>query len=150
MSALNKILQAARSRAEQMKLPYSGALMPDEALAVLQQVSQSRLVDVRTSAEWQFVGGPEPAVRLEWKSWPGMVPNPHFLTQLRNQVDAEDVLLFLCRSGGRSHEAAALAAGNGFAECYNILEGFEGDLDDTQKRGGRNGWKARGLPWRQG
>lgn len=150
MSELNKILQTARARAEQMGLPYSGAVTPTEAQKILQGLSHSRLVDVRTAAEWQFVGGPPATVQIEWKSWPGMQPNPHFLAHLKQQVDHEDVLLFLCRTGGRSHEAAALAAAHGFAECYNVLEGFEGDKNAAGQRGVVSGWKASRLPWVQG
>lgn len=149
MSQVNEILQRARGRAEQLGLSYSGALTPDEAQAVREALPAAKLVDVRSHAEWQFVGAPTGAVKVEWKTWPGMAANPHFLEQLRHQVDSEDVLLFLCRSGARSHEAATLAAASGFSECYNILEGFEGDRDDTGHRGIVNGWKARGLSWSQ-
>ncbi|QNM96931.1 rhodanese-like domain-containing protein [Chitinimonas koreensis] len=150
MSLTNDILQRAQARAAQLGLPYSGALTPDEAHTLLAALPNARLVDVRTHAEWQFVGTPEGAVKVEWKSWPGMTPNPHFIDQLRHQVDAEHALFFLCRTGGRSHEAAALAASQGFAECYNVLEGFEGDRDEAGQRGRVNGWKARNLPWSQG
>ncbi|MDN3578085.1 rhodanese-like domain-containing protein [Chitinimonas viridis] len=150
MSLTNEILQRAHSRAEEMKLPYSGALTPEEAHTLLSTLPTCKLVDVRTSAEWQFVGTPLHAVKIEWKSWPGMAANPNFMEQLKNQVDTEDALLFLCRTGGRSHEAAALAAANGYSECYNVLEGFEGDRNDAGQRGQVNGWKARGLPWSQG
>ncbi|GAB3260072.1 rhodanese-like domain-containing protein [Chitinimonas naiadis] len=150
MSLTNEILQRARTRAEAQKLPYSGALTPEEAHTLLSTLPASKLVDVRTGAEWQFVGTPLNAVKIEWKSFPGMLANPNFLEQLKHQVDAEDALFFLCRTGGRSHEAAALAAANGFTECYNVLEGFEGDRDDHGQRGKINGWKARGLPWSQG
>ncbi|QDQ27237.1 rhodanese-like domain-containing protein [Chitinimonas arctica] len=149
MSQTNDILQRARVRAEQQGLAYSGALTPDEAHTLLANLPNSKLVDVRSHAEWQFVGTPANAVKIEWKTWPGMHPNPNFLEQLKHQLDAEEVLFFLCRTGGRSHEAAALAAANGYSECYNVLEGFEGDRDDAGQRGRLNGWKARGLPWNQ-
>lgn len=150
MSHTNDILQRARERAQTQHLPYSGALTPDEAHLLMAALPVAKLVDVRTAAEWQFVGTPPNAVTIEWKSWPGMVPNPNFLEQLKHQVDHEDVLLFLCRTGGRSHEAASLAAAHGFAECYNVLEGFEGDKNAAGQRGASNGWKGRGLPWSQG
>lgn len=150
MSHQNEILQRAHARAEQLNLPYSGALVPDEAFSLLQALPNARLVDVRTQAEWQFVGTPEQAVKVEWKSWPGMVANPHFLEQLGHQVDHEQLLFFLCRTGARSHDAATLAAAHGYAECYNILEGFEGERDGEGQRGKLNGWKGRGLPWSQG
>ncbi|MBV1774308.1 rhodanese-like domain-containing protein [Burkholderiaceae bacterium DAT-1] len=149
MSQLNDILQHARERATQSALPYSGAVTPEEAHALLTGLGAVRLVDVRSAAEWQFVGGPEQAVRIEWKSWPGMVPNPNFLEQLQHQVDKESVLLFLCRTGARSHDAAAAAAAHGFTECYNILEGFEGDKNADGQRGAVNGWQGRKLPWSQ-
>jgi rhodanese-related sulfurtransferase len=149
MSQAKIMLQKARERAQQLGLPYSGALTPDEAHELLGALPEAKLVDVRTSAEWQFVGTAPESVKVEWKSWPGMGLNPHFLEQLRHQVDSEAVLLFMCRTGGRSHEAAALAAENGFAECYNVLEGFEGDRDGAGQRGRANGWKGRGLPWSQ-
>ncbi|MFC4159877.1 rhodanese-like domain-containing protein [Chitinimonas lacunae] len=149
MSQVNEILQRARSRAEQLGLSYSGALTPDEAQTLREALPAAKLVDVRSHAEWQFVGHPTDAVKVEWKTWPGMASNPHFLEQLRHQVDPEDILMFMCRSGARSHEAAVLAAAHGFAECYNVLEGFEGDRDEAGQRGRRNGWKARGLPWSQ-
>ncbi|PHV11401.1 rhodanese-like domain-containing protein [Chitinimonas sp. BJB300] len=149
MSQQNEILQRAHDRAEQMSLPYSGALTPDEAHALIATMPNARLVDVRTHAEWQFVGTPEKAIKVEWKSWPGMTPNPNFLEQLKHQVDAEHALFFLCRTGARSHEAAVMAAAHGFSECYNILEGFEGEPNEAGQRGQTNGWKGRGLPWSQ-
>ncbi|WP_269531805.1 rhodanese-like domain-containing protein [Chitinimonas sp. BJYL2] len=150
MSLTNEILQRARARAEQLGLAYSGALTPEEAHTLRATLPNAKLIDVRTAAEWQFVGAPPDAVKIEWKSWPTMGVNPHFLEQLRHQVDSEDVLMFLCRTGGRSHEAAVLAADHGFAECYNVLEGFEGDRNEAGQRGQSNGWKGRGLPWSQG
>lgn len=150
MSQANEILHQAHARAEQQGLPYSGALTPDEAQTLLTALPTTRLVDVRSQAEWQFVGAPVDAVKVEWKSWPGMVPNPNFLEQLKHLTDHEQVLLFLCRTGARSHEAASFAAANGFAECYNVLEGFEGDRNEHGQRGQTNGWKARNLPWNQG
>jgi len=108
------------------------------------------VVDVRTHAEWQFVGVVPDALLIEWKRYPDMALNPEFLTQLKAQVDPQNVVLFMCRSGARSHDAAVLAAKHGYSEVYNILEGFEGDKDEQQHRGKRNGWKGRGLPWVQG
>jgi rhodanese-related sulfurtransferase len=150
MSHTNDILHRARERAQAQGLPYSGALTPDEAHALLAAMPVAKLVDVRSAAEWQFVGAPAEAVKIEWKTWPGMVPNPNFLEQLKHQIDHEVVLLFMCRTGARSHEAASLAAEQGFAECYNVLEGFEGDKDANGQRGKTNGWKGCGLPWSQG
>ncbi|MDK2122659.1 rhodanese-like domain-containing protein [Parachitinimonas caeni] len=149
MSQINQTLLAARQRAAAQNLPYSGALTPQEAHQLLQGLPAARLVDVRSAAEWQFVGQVPEALRIEWKTYPGMLPNPHFIEQLKQQADPEAVLLFLCRTGGRSHEAAAAAAASGYSECYNVLEGFEGDRDAEGHRGTVNGWKAHQLPWQQ-
>ncbi|MBB5020074.1 rhodanese-related sulfurtransferase [Chitinivorax tropicus] len=149
MSKTNDILLAAKARAEQSSLPYSGALTPDEAYELLQTVPGAKLVDVRSSAEWNFVGTVPGAVNIEWKRFPGMIDNPDFLSQLKQQVSAESLIMFLCRTGGRSDQAARLAAANGFTDCFNVLEGFEGDKDGEQHRGTVSGWKARKLPWIQ-
>ncbi|UTH72516.1 rhodanese-like domain-containing protein [Chromobacterium sp. IIBBL 290-4] len=150
MSKLNQILQTAHQRAEQLGLPYSGAVLPDEAYELLQILPKAVLLDVRSHAEWQFVGTVPDAVNIEWKSFPGMTLNPHFLAQLTHQIDPEAVLLVMCRSGARSDQVARLAAENGYSEVYNVLEGFEGDLDARGHRNSVGGWRQRGLPWVQG
>ena len=131
-----------------MNLPYAGALLPAEAYAFMQ--SGGRLVDVRTRAELDWVGRVPGAVFIEWNSYPDGRPNPDFLSQLVEVTDKQEPLLFLCRSGNRSHFAAVLATQAGWRECYNILEGFEGDRDANQHRSSMNGWKLAGLPWVQG
>lgn len=150
MSQLNEILESARSRAVSKALPYSGEVTPSEAWALLQAMPNAKLVDVRTQAEWQWVGVVPGAQLIEWKSYPGMASNPNFMAQLKAAIDSESVVLFLCRSGARSHDAAALAAQHGFTAAMNILEGFEGDKDAASHRGSKNGWQAAGLPWTQG
>lgn len=150
MSQINNILMAAKQRAESLQLPYSGALLPEEAFTLLQNVPSAKLVDVRSNAEWNFVGVIPGAVNVEWKTFPGMIDNPHFLEQLKHQVDAESLVMFICRTGARSDQAARTAAANGFSDCFNVLEGFEGDKDGHGHRGKVNGWKARNLPWAQG
>ena len=150
MSQINNILMAAKQRAESLQLPNSGALLPEEAFTLLQNVPAAKLVDVRSNAEWNFVGVIPGAVNVEWKTFPGMIDNPHFLEQLKHQVDAESLVMFICRTGARSDQAARTAAANGFSDCFNVLEGFEGDKDGHGHRGKVNGWKARNLPWAQG
>ena len=150
MTDVNRLLQQARQRAAEQNLPYAGALTPDEAYALLQALPSGKLVDVRTQAEWQFVGTVPDSATLEWKRYPGMTPNPEFIGQLQSLVDPQDTVLFMCRTGARSHEAASAAAAEGYAEAYNVLEGFEGDKDASNHRGVKNGWKARNLPWLQG
>ncbi|SFN28917.1 thiosulfate sulfurtransferase [Formivibrio citricus] len=147
MSQAAQILELARERALDENLPYSGAVTPAEAWALYQALPNVRIVDVRTRAEWQFVGIVPDAELIEWKSYPLMNLNPDFLSQLKSKVDPECIVLFLCRSAYRSHEAAMLAAQHGYSEAYNVLEGFEGEKDAHQQRGRLNGWKSAGLPW---
>jgi rhodanese-related sulfurtransferase len=147
MGQLTDLLALARARAGELGLPYSGALTPREAHEVWRLAPGARLVDVRTRAEWDWVGRVPGAVEIEWQGYPGNQPNPNFLAQLRQQVDREALVLFLCRSGVRSHRAAALAMEAGYTECYNVLEGFEGDKDAHGQRGKVGGWRLAGLPW---
>lgn len=144
------ILAAAGDRARQMGLPYSGALLPQEAYQLWKSMPGAQLVDVRTRAEWDWVGRVPDAVEIEWLSYPGMQPNPNFVAQLRHQVDLEAVVLFMCRSGARSDAAARTAIAAGYSNCYNVLEGFEGDKDASGHRNRIGGWRHAGLPWRQG
>ena len=149
MGQLTDILRLAQERAQQLKLPYEGALTPGEAFEVLQLAPGARLVDVRTRAELDWVGRIPGAVEIEWNSYPGNVPNPHFLAQLKHQLDPESLVMFICRSGARSHAAAIAANGAGYPDCYNVLEGFEGDKDANGQRGKIGGWRCAGLPWLQ-
>jgi rhodanese-related sulfurtransferase len=142
----NDILTKAQERAREMGLSYEGALSPQEAYALLQ--SGAKLVDVRSRAELDFVGRIPGSVEIEWKTYPGMLPNPNFVQQLTQQVPSEARVMFICRSGGRSHEAALAARQAGF-KSYNVLEGFEGDRDPSGHRNTVGGWRAARLPWVQ-
>lgn len=150
MMEINKILETAQNRAQELGVCYRGALLPSEAHKVLQSMPEARVVDVRCRAELDWVGRVPGAIEVELLTYPGMQPNPDFLEQLTGQVADDAILLFICRSGGRSDQAATLLSQNGFTECYNILEGFEGDKDESGHRGRQSGWKAVGLPWIQG
>ncbi len=151
MPTIDDILHRARERARQLNVPYAGAVTPAEAHAILEQEPQGRLVDVRTRAELEWVGRPPNAVFIEWNVWPGGARNPAFEQELLTRVpDKGAPVLFLCRSGGRSHHAALAARGLGYAQAFNILEGFEGDKDARGHRGTVGGWKVAGLPWVQG
>ncbi len=149
MSTSDELLQAARARAPGQ--PYAGAVTPREAYELVQRDPRVKLVDVRTNAERDWVGkvalpeGQHGAV--QWSTWPGGVPNPDFVAQLEALAGRDDVLLFLCRSGVRSRHAAALATQHGFANSYDILEGFEGDKDAEGHRKTVGGWCQAGLPW---
>ena len=141
--------------------PHVSEVGPRDAWKILSDDTQAVLVDVRSAPEWSFVGVPDlselgrEVVRVEWKTWPGMSPNPAFVGALMDEVGGlPSRFLFLCRSGARSMQAAEAVAGHlaatgVSAECINVGEGFEGDLDERDHRGGLNGWKARGLAWRQ-
>jgi rhodanese-related sulfurtransferase len=149
MGSITEILNRAKLRAKDMNLPYEGALLPAEALTFLQENSSARLVDVRSKAEWSWVGRIPGAVEIEWQSFPGMLVNPDFLEHLSLKVPKESPVMFICRSGVRSNQAAIAASESGYSNCYNILEGFEGDKDANGHRGIQEGWKAAGLPWVQ-
>ncbi len=136
---------------------YAGDLSAQEAWALLQGDPRARLVDVRTQAEWNFVGLPDlsslerDVALVEWQMFPTMQVNPDFVAATEQAAGADKAapVLFLCRSGARSKSAAIALTRAGYARAYNIAGGFEGDLDGERHRGQRNGWKAAGLPWKQ-
>ncbi len=131
---------------------YAGDLNPEEAWEVLATNPDAVLVDVRTDAEWRFVGVPDTsslnrgALLVEWNTAKGR--NPDFLAELEAHGVKSGPVLFLCRTGVRSIAAAQAATQAGIEPAYNVTEGFEGALDANRHRGG-TGWKASGLPWRQ-
>lgn len=147
MEAISEILERAKKRAEQSGLPYSGALTPHEVYDVLQKTEHAVLVDVRTHAELALVGQVPNTISIEWAFYPGMAANPDFAKHLEMQIDKEALVIFMCRTGGRSHNSAALAASLGFTEAYNMLEGFEGEANAERQRTLINGWRHAGLPW---
>jgi rhodanese-related sulfurtransferase len=135
---------------------YAGDVSVTEAWAALQE-PHAQLVDVRTAAEWSFVGLPDlSAVNhrvhcIEWAGFPAMNPNTNFVAEVRAALgsDQDIAVYFLCRSGVRSRAAAIAMTEAGYRHCFNIAGGFEGDLDGERHRGKNNGWKAAGLPWTQ-
>lgn len=131
------------------------------AWSALQGNPRSQLVDVRTRAEWTYVGIPDlgalgkRTVLVEWQTFPDQSVDPRFAERLANELQAlgvqvDDDLFFICRSGSRSLAAARAMASAGYRACHNVTEGFEGPLDDDRHRGSLSGWKAIGLPWLQG
>lgn len=146
MDKIAEILQTAKQRAAQNNLPYAGALTPHEAFDVLQADENTVLVDVRSRAELELVGRIPLAAHIEWAFYPGMLPNPEFAAQLQAAVDKNTSVIFMCRTGGRSHNAAVIAQGLGY-QAYNMLEGFEGEANAERQRTLINGWKHAGLPW---
>jgi rhodanese-related sulfurtransferase len=139
---------------------YAGDLLAIDAYALLEGDSTSVLIDVRTHAEWAYVGTPDiQALRkaplfLEWQSYPSMAVDANFTCRLEavlqsGRVERGASLVFLCRSGARSRHAATAMTSAGWAPCFNVSDGFEGPLGDSRQRGGVSGWKAGGLPWTQ-
>lgn len=135
---------------------------PQQAWDGLKNDKSSVLIDVRTRAEWGYVGIPDlqeldrNVILSEWRTYPTMQVNADFLTEVMEQLGGEvpDNLYFLCRSGVRSLDAAhvmadALDKQGKVANCINVVNGFEGDMDENRQRGHVNGWKVQGLPWLQ-
>lgn len=147
MTNPNEILQLAQQRAVEKSLPYSGALTPREAFDVMQRDPSVVLVDVRSRAELELVGRVPESIHIEWAFYPGMVPNAQFSEQLAESVDKNLTIVFMCRTGGRSHSAAVVAHEMGYDNVYNMLEGFEGEANSLKQRTLVNGWKHAGLPW---
>jgi len=144
---MDDIKKRARERGQQKKLPYAGALTPAEAYALMQ--AGAKLVDVRTDSELHYVGAVPGSDHIEWSNFPDGQKNPTFLEQLGNTAAKDEPVMFLCRSGVRSHNAAIAAAQAGWKEAYNVLEGFEGDKDADGHRSTVGGWRKAGLPWMQ-
>lgn len=142
--------------------PIVDEVDPAEACRLLESDPDTALIDVRTRAEWAFIGLPDLSALgrqlwpVEWVAFPSMARNPEFVRELAARMDGKPParLFFICRSGSRSMAAAQLVAATlaeqgVAAHCTNVGEGFEGDLDQDGHRGRVNGWKVRGLPWRQ-
>ncbi|MFZ4540783.1 MAG: rhodanese-like domain-containing protein [Rickettsiales bacterium] len=135
---------------------YAGDVSPADAWTALSQSANAQLIDVRTQAEWAFAGVPsvdslnKTVKTISWKFYPNFDVNPRFIEQLETAVtDKSAPLYFLCKTGGRSADAAIAATSAGYHNCYNIAGGFEGDINTNHQRGQVNGWKASRLPWQQ-
>jgi len=136
---------------------YTGDISVADVWKALTMDKTAVLVDVRTSAEWAFVGtcdlselGTSPLL-ISWQEYPHMGINPAFTQMIEEKyIQKDQPLYFLCRSGVRSKAAAAAMVRAGYEKCYNILDGFEGGPDAAGHRGAISGWKVAGLPWTQG
>jgi rhodanese-related sulfurtransferase len=127
-------------------------LTPREALDFLRHTPQALLVDCRSEMEYLFVGHPAGALHVSWNDGPDWEVNPHFVGQVKKVAGtnhAHRPIILICRSGNRSIEAGEALEQVGFTDVYNVLHGFEGDLDESHHRGARNGWRFEGLPWEQ-
>jgi len=148
-AAEDAVLADARQQAVADGTPYAGGIAPVEAWRLVQE-GRAVLVDVRTAEERKFVGHVPETVHVAWMTGTSMNRNPRFVKELETKLkDKSAVILFLCRSGKRSAAAAEAAAKAGFGSAFNILEGFEGDLNPAQQRGQLGGWRLHALPWVQ-
>ena len=143
----DELFDLARVRRAELGLDYAGAVTPREAWQLFQQRAAT-LIDVRTRAEFKFVGFVPGSENIEWHG-KDEGPLSKFLEELRDTADPDRPILLLCRSSVRSHAAASAATAAGFTRVYNVLEGFEGQLDARRQRGHVNGWRRAGLPWMQ-
>ena len=150
--ALPEALEQARARAAGSNLPYAGGVAPQKAWELVQN-GQAVLVDVRSGEEREFVGHVPGSQHVAWATGTALTRNPRFVRELEARLakdgGKEAVVLLLCRSGKRSALAAEAAAKAGFTNVFNVLEGFEGEIDAQQHRGGSDGWRFHKLPWVQ-
>lgn len=147
---------SAVQASDSLVLHYAGDVTPDQAWDQLAKQADAVLIDVRTQPEWTFSGLPnlrsigKQTVTLSWKIYPTMEVNPHFVSSLSEKITNKNAALyFLCKTGGRSLDAAIAMTRAGYSQCYNVAHGFEGDRDEHGHRGTANGWKASNLPWEQ-
>jgi len=139
------------------ELPYAGDIAPEDAYAFLND-HFAVLVDVRTLPEWQFTGAVDltatkgKLATISWKHYPDFSRNANFTNEVAAiaGISKHTPILFLCRSGGRSADAAVAMTAAGYRYCFNIEGGFEGEPDAHGHRGSAQGWKAKKLPWKQG
>ena len=153
---VNEARQRARERL-MGEASYAGDVTPKEAWEILRAESAATLIDVRTDAEWGYVGLPDLSsldkkpLLVGWQLFPSMGINQAFVDEVERSIVNKDApILLLCRSGARSKAAAQALTARGYRTCFNILDGFEGPQDGARHRGAVAGWKASGLPWRQG
>jgi rhodanese-related sulfurtransferase len=149
---LPEALEQARAIAAENQWPYAGGVTPTVAWDLVQK-GQAVLVDVRSGEERKFVGHVPESLHVAWATGTALTRNPRFVRELEAKLakdgGKEAVVLLLCRSGKRSALAAEAAAKAGFTNVFNVLEGFEGEIDERQHRGGADGWRFHGLPWVQ-
>jgi rhodanese-related sulfurtransferase len=141
-------LESIRSVALATGQSYAGSVPPQLAWELV-SAGQAVLVDVRTTEERKFVGHVPGSLHVAWASGTAMTRNPRFVRELEAKTGKDATVFLLCRSGKRSDLAADAAAKAGFTRVFNVLEGFEGEIDEQRHRGGLGGWRSYGLPWVQ-
>ena len=142
------ILALERARQAAHDVSYAGSVPPELAWKLF-RAGQAVLVDVRTPEELSYVGRVPKALHVVWAQGVAQQRNANFLQELERKVSKDAIVLFLCRSGKRSAAAATAASEAGYAHAFNVLEGFEGELDEHHRRGHEGGWRFHGLPWVQ-
>ena len=147
-AALDHALDHARALATSSALPYAGGVSPIDAWALV-EAGLAQLIDVRSAEERKFVGHVPGSTHVAWATGTSLTRNPRFVRELEAKLKKHEVGLLLCRSGKRSALAAEAAAKAGFTNVFNVLEGFEGELDEHQQRGHAGGWRSHALPWLQ-
>jgi rhodanese-related sulfurtransferase len=142
------ILRRAEARSQEHHHSYRGEVTPEEAWALLEHEPRARLLDIRAREELTLVGRIPGAIEIELKRFPAWIDNPDFLDKVKEALDPADLVLLICRSGARSHKAAEQLTEEGYRNCFNVLEGFEGERNEKSQRL-VSGWRVRGLPWSQ-
>jgi rhodanese-related sulfurtransferase len=122
---------------------------PKEAQEFLEARPDAVFIDCRSEMEYLFVGHPKGALHVAWNDGPDWDINPHFVGQVKKIASMNRPVVVICRSGQRSISAGQALEEAGFSDVYNVLEGFEGPLDDEHHRGTLGGWRKEGLPWEQ-
>ena len=137
------------------EMSYKRNLLPKMAIERLQNNPQALFVDVRSKAEFKYVGFPENSILIPWIDDPDWEPNPEaFSDAVMQELDGRENLsdteiILICRSGFRSNEALKCLENKGFTQVSHVASGFEGDLDENDHRGNLNGWRHDGMPWSQ-
>ena len=141
-------LNAISAQAQVDNLGYAGGVSPVHAWQLFNR-GDALLVDVRSGEERKFVGHVPESLHVPWATGTSLTRNPRFARELEAKAAKDQVILLLCRSGKRSILAAQAATKAGFTKVFNVLEGFEGEIDVQQHRGVSDGWRFHGLPWVQ-
>ena len=143
-----ELLDNVKAQAHKPGLLYAGGVTPPQAWALF-HAGEAQLVDVRSNEERTFVGLVPGSHHVAWATGTSLTRNPRFVHELEAKFSKNTPLLLLCRSGKRSVLAAEAAVKAGFTQVFNVLEGFEGEIDTNKHRGGSDGWRFHGLPWEQ-
>ena len=124
-------------------------LEPKQAYGMLREKPDAVFIDCRSEMEYLFVGHPAGAIHVAWNDGPNWDINPDFVAHVKKATSVNRPIVLICRSGNRSLDAGRALEEAGFTKVYNVLHGFEGELDENHHRGSKTGWRCDGLPWEQ-